>query len=255
MRQGGGRRQGRLGPERRSDYSCDTPLVPAKHKLWTALLAVVLTACGAGETVDQYDTAGAASETVQSATTVPAPPSTTVATTAPTDGVSKSFAGPPDLTIDTAAQYTATITTNLGDIVVSLFADTAPNTVNNFVFLANEGYYDGVIFHRVIPGFVAQAGDPTGTGRGGPGYTFADELNDPLPYTRGILAMANAGPNTNGSQFFIVHEDVGLPYAYTIFGEVISGMDVVDAIAATPTGPGDRPTTDIIIESITVDET
>ena len=225
----------------------------AKHKLWTALLAVVLTACGAGETVDQFDAAGTASDTAQSATTAPAPPTTTVDTT--TDGVQKSFGAPPELTIDTAGQYTATIRTNLGDVVVSLFADTAPNTVNNFVFLANEGYYDGVIFHRVIPGFVAQAGDPTGTGRGGPGYTFADELNDPRPYTRGILAMANAGPNTNGSQFFIVHEDVGLPYAYTIFGEVISGIDVVDAIAATPTGPGDRPTTDIVIESITVDDT
>ncbi len=226
----------------------------AKHRLWTALLAVVLTACGAGETVDQFDAAGTASDTAQNATTAPAPPTTTVDTTATTDGVPKSFGAPPDLTIDTAGQYTATISTNLGDVVVSLFADTAPNTVNNFVFLANEGYYNGVIFHRVIPGFVAQAGDPTGTGRGGPGYTFADELNDPRPYTRGILAMANAGPNTNGSQFFIVHEDVGLPYAYTIFGEVISGMDVVDAIAATPTGPGDRPTTDIVIESMTVDD-
>ncbi len=229
----------------------------AKRTFWITLLAVALTACGAGETVeqvDQFDAAGASSDASQGVTTGPAPPTTTVATTAATGGAPKSFGAPPELTIDTAAQYTATMRTNLGDIVISLFADTAPNTVNNFVFLANEGYYDGVIFHRVIPGFVAQAGDPTATGRGGPGYTFADELNDPRPYTRGILAMANAGPNTNGSQFFIVHQDVGLPYAYTIFGEVLSGMDVVDAIAATPTGPGDRPETDIVIGSITVDE-
>ena len=225
----------------------------AQRPLWIALIALVLTACGAGETVDQFDAAGASSDTVQSATTIPVPP-TAVDATAATDGAPKSYGAPPDLTIDSAAHYTATMSTNLGDIVIELFADTAPNTVNNFVFLANEGYYNGVIFHRVIPGFVAQAGDPTGTGRGGPGYSFADELNDPRPYTRGILAMANSGPNTNGSQFFIVHEGVGLPYAYTIFGEVISGMDVVDAIAATPTGPGDRPITDIVIESITVDQ-
>lgn len=226
----------------------------AKLKLWTVLIAVLVAACGAGETVDQFGAAGSAGGDVSSTTTAQATPTTTVGSTATTGGAQLSFDAPPDLTIDATGQYTATISTNLGDIVVSLFADTAPNTVNNFVFLAREGYYDGVIFHRVIPGFVAQAGDPTGTGRGGPGYTFADELNDPRPYTRGIVAMANAGPNTNGSQFFIVHEDVGLPYAYTIFGEVLSGMDVVDAIAATPTGPGDRPTTDIIIEAVTVIE-
>ena len=160
----------------------------------------------------------------------------------------------PALTIDLNKSYTAKLETNHGDITVELDAVNAPQTVNNFVFLARDGFYDGVIFHRVIPGFVAQAGDPTGTGRGGPGYAFDDELNDPRPYTRGIVAMANSGPNTNGSQFFIVHEDVGLPYAYTIFGEVISGLDVVDAIAATPTEPGDRPTTDIVIESIAVEE-
>lgn len=228
--------------------------MPAKLQLWCVVLAVVLVACGTGETVDQFDTAGSAGDSNQNATTLPDTPPTTVGATATTSDTPLSFDAPPDLTINTTGQYTATISTNLGDIVVALFADTAPNTVNNFVFLAKEGYYNGIIFHRVIPGFVAQAGDPTGTGRGGPGYTFADELNDPRPYTRGTFAMANAGPNTNGSQFFIVHEDVGLPYAYTIFGEVTSGLDVVDAIAATPTGPGDRPTTDIVIKAVTVDE-
>jgi len=226
----------------------------ATRILWFTLFAAALTACGAGETVDQFDATGATSDAVQTTATVSPLPPTTVGTTDATNDAPKSYGAPPDLMIDPAAQYTATMSTNLGDIVIALFADTAPNTVNNFVFLANEGYYDGVIFHRVIPGFVAQAGDPTGTGRGGPGYAFDDELNDPRPYTRGIVAMANSGPNTNGSQFFIVHEDVGLPYAYTIFGEVISGLDVVDAIAATPTEPGDRPTTDIVIESIAVEE-
>src|SRR5207302_5856543 len=120
------------------------------------------------------------------------------------------------------------------DIVVDLFAGEAPKTVNNFVFLARQGFYDGVIFHRTIREFMIQTGDPTGTGRGGPGYKFADE---PVRrrYTRGILAMANAGPNTNGSQFFIMHGDSGLPPNYTVFGEVREGMDAVDAIATAPT--------------------
>ena len=176
----------------------------AKRILWIAMIAVALTACGTGETVDQFDAAGATSDTVQTATTVASTPPTTVGTTDASNDAPKSFDAPPDLAIDPGAQYTATMRTNMGDIEIALFADTAPNTVNNFVFLANEGYYDGIIFHRVIPGFVAQAGDPTGTGRGGPGYAFDDELNDPRPYTRGIVAMANSGPNTNGSQFFIV---------------------------------------------------
>jgi cyclophilin family peptidyl-prolyl cis-trans isomerase len=163
-----------------------------------------------------------------------------------------SYDSPPALAIDPSAQYTATITTNLGDIVVGFFANSAPQTVNNFLFLAQRGFYDGVIFHRVIPGFMIQGGDPTGTGRGGPGYSFADELTAPRSYDRGIMAMANSGPNTNGSQFFIMHETYGLPYSYTIFGEVTAGIEVVDAIAAIATGPRDRPTTDVVIESISV---
>jgi cyclophilin family peptidyl-prolyl cis-trans isomerase len=152
--------------------------------------------------------------------------------------MAKSWAQPPAMTIDPNATYAAAIETSEGTITAELFNKDAPNTVNNFVFLAREGYYDGVIFHRVINGFMIQTGDPTGTGRGGPGYQFADE---PVTrrYTRGTLAMANAGPNTNGSQFFIVHgDDVGLPPNYTIFGQVTAGMDVLDRLATAPVGPG-----------------
>ena len=136
----------------------------------------------------------------------------------------------------------ATIQTNHGLINLELFPDDAPKTVANFVKLANDGFYDGVVFHRVIPDFMIQGGDPTGTGSGGPGYSFEDEFND-HKVERGALAMANAGPNTNGSQFFIVTigEAGWLDGKHTVFGEVVDGMDVVDAIEGTATGPGDRP--------------
>lgn len=146
------------------------------------------------------------------------------------------------------------LTTNKGDIVFKLYDDTAPNTVSNFVYLASGGYYDGLIFHRVINGFMIQGGDPTGTGSGGPGYKFADELNDNHTYVRGTVAMANAGANTNGSQFFIMHKDTPLPHAYSIFGEVTEGMDVVDAIATTPTGAHDRPVTEVVMTKVTVED-
>ncbi len=163
----------------------------------------------------------------------------------------------PDLVIDAAHQYVATIRTSLGDITVELLADRSPSTVNNFVFLAREGFYDGVIFHRVINGFMVQGGDPTGTGTGGPGYRFRDELDaaKELGYGPGILAMANAGPNTNGSQFFLMHRDNPLPPAYSVFGRTIEGLDVIDAIANTPTGPGDRPLTDVVITGVDITET
>lgn len=122
------------------------------------------------------------------------------------------------------------LVTTKGDIIFTLFPDTAPLAVSNFVRLAGEGYFDGLIFHRRVEGFVIQGGDPLGTGFGGPGYQFADELNDDRTYTRGIVAMANSGPNTNGSQFFIMLADYPLPKSYTIFGEVTLGMDAVDAI-------------------------
>lgn len=165
--------------------------------------------------------------------------------------MAKQYDAPPPLTIDTAKDHVVTLHTNHGDIVLSLDAGGAPLTVNNFVFLATEGYYDGVIFHRVVPGFVIQGGDPTGSGRGGPGYKFRDELDGIGQYKRGTLAMANAGPNTNGSQFFICLADVGLPHAYTIFGQVTDGMDVVDAIAALPRS-GEKPVEDATIASVTV---
>jgi cyclophilin family peptidyl-prolyl cis-trans isomerase len=161
------------------------------------------------------------------------------------------YSSPPELTVDLDGDYAATLHTNHGDITISFFPAEAPQAVNNFLFLAGEGFYDGVIFHRVVPGFVIQGGDPTGTGRGGPGYSFRDELGTGRRYLRGTVAMANAGPNTNGSQFFVCLADVGLPNAYTIFGEVTAGMDAVDAIAGLELR-GERPTADAVIERVTV---
>lgn len=161
---------------------------------------------------------------------------------------------PPAMTIDLSKIYTATIETSAGSITVELYPAHAPQTVNNFIFLAREGFYDGVIFHRTISGFMIQGGDPTGTGTGGPGYRFRDEFHDKTTYDRGTVAMANAGPNTNGSQFFICHDNVGLPNAYTIFGEVTDGMDVVDIIAEAPTGAQDRPIEPVTINSVTITE-
>ncbi len=166
------------------------------------------------------------------------------------------YSSPPEMGIDTEKTYTATIRTSKGDITARLFADEAPATVNNFVFLAREGFYDGVIFHRVIPNFMVQGGDPTGTGTGGPGYRFADELEASRSrgYKMGTLAMANAGPNTNGSQFFIMHVDYGLPPNYSVFGKTTDGQQVVDAIAAVETNRQDRPLEDVVIETIDIVE-
>ena len=165
----------------------------------------------------------------------------------------KSYPAPPQMAIDPAHSYTATIDTSAGTMTAELFASEAPKTVNNFVFLARDGFYDGVIFHRVISGFMIQGGDPTGTGGGGPGYRFDDE---PVrrKYSRGILAMANAGPNTNGSQFFVMHADYGLPPNYTIFGRLTSGEDVLDKIASAQTGAQDRPVAPVTINSVTIAE-
>ena len=148
-----------------------------------------------------------------------------------------------------------TITTNLGVIKFKTYDADAPKTVENFVTLAGKKFYDGIIFHRVIKGFMIQGGDPTGTGTGGPGYSFADELNPATDsgktgYKRGVVAMANAGPNTNGSQFFIMLADTPLPYNYTIFGHVVEGQDIVDKIGATQTGSGDRPVAAVTMQSV-----
>jgi cyclophilin family peptidyl-prolyl cis-trans isomerase len=145
----------------------------------------------------------------------------------------------------------ATLHTNAGPITVRFFDDDAPKTVENFRKLAGDGFYDGLIFHRVIPDFMIQGGDPEGTGTGGPGYTFEDEFND-HKVVRGALAMANAGPNTNGSQFFIVTTESApwLDGKHTVFGEVTDGMDAVDAIEKTETGAGDRPAEPQVIERV-----
>ncbi len=153
--------------------------------------------------------------------------------------------------------YTITLETSKGNITFETYNELAPKTVENFVTLAKKGFYDNVIFHRVIKDFMIQGGDPTGTGMGGPGYKFNDELDATSPiakegYKRGVVAMANAGPNTNGSQFFIMHKDVPLPYNYTIFGKVTNGMDVVDAIAETAVNGADKPLTDIKILKVEV---
>jgi cyclophilin family peptidyl-prolyl cis-trans isomerase len=159
----------------------------------------------------------------------------------------------------------ATLHTNKGDITVEFYDTDAPNTVANFKKLASEKFYDGIKFHRVIRGFMVQAGDPNSKddskinlwGTGGPGYKFADEINPKSPlyqtgYKAGVMAMANSGPNTNGSQFFIMHVDYPLPPLYTIFAHVTSGQDIVDAIANTPVGPNDRPVTPVVINSISI---
>jgi len=167
---------------------------------------------------------------------------------------SKQWTTPPEMVIDPKKKYSATISTEKGDMVIELFADKTPKTVNNFVFLAREGYYDGTIFHRVIPDFMAQGGDPTGSGRGGPGYKFNDEFHPSLKHNKpGILSMANAGPGTNGSQFFITH--VPTPHLdgkHSVFGQLTSGLDVLLSIPERdpmrPQYPG------VKINSITITE-
>ena len=164
------------------------------------------------------------------------------------------FPEPPEMGIDPSKRYTATMETSMGTIVIALDALNAPRTVNNFVYLAGYHYYDGIIFHRIINGFVCQGGDPTGTGMGGPGYRFGDELPKPGQYQIGSLAMANAGPNTNGSQFFLISGQSGvqLPPNYALFGQVVKGLDVVDAMQKVPTGRNDRPIDDVVINSVTI---
>ena len=164
------------------------------------------------------------------------------------------YSAPPDMQIDPEKNYTATFKTEKGDFVVQLYADKAPKTVNNFVFLAREGFYDNTTFHRVLANFMAQAGDPTGSGRGGPGYRFADEFHPALKHDGpGVLSMANAGPGTNGSQFFITFAPTPwLDGAHTVFGKVVEGLDVLKKISLrdpqTARTPGDK------IETIEISE-
>jgi cyclophilin family peptidyl-prolyl cis-trans isomerase len=165
------------------------------------------------------------------------------------------FEGPPPMCIDLSKRYSALMRTTKGDMTIALDALGAPRTVNNFVFLARYHYFDGVVFHRIIPGFVVQGGDPTGTGTGGPGYRFEDELPKPGRYEIGSVAMANAGPNTNGSQFFVVSGEQGtrLPPQYSLFGKVVAGLDVLAAIEATGSASG-RPSEPVVIESVEITE-
>ncbi|HEY8741850.1 MAG TPA: peptidylprolyl isomerase [Chloroflexota bacterium] len=174
----------------------------------------------------------------------------------------RTYSALPAMQIDVKKQYTATIQTQYGNIVIQLLPQNAPLTVNNFVFLACHGFYDGLIFHRVVPGFVIQGGDPQGTGAGGPGYSFKDELpSSSSVYTAGAVAMANSGPNTNGSQFFIcTANDTSLPPNYTYFGKVTQGMDAVTAISkvnltadpADPSGTKSKPVTPVVLQHVTI---
>jgi cyclophilin family peptidyl-prolyl cis-trans isomerase len=174
----------------------------------------------------------------------------------------KQYTSPPPMTIDPKKFYTATIVTDKGTMTVKLFASETPVTVNNFIFLAREGFYASTIFHRIIKGFMIQGGDPLGTGMGGPGYTFVDEKVT-RDYTRGTIAMANSGPNTNGSQFFIMHADYPLPKNYVIFGAIdpsdTASLQTLDAIATAPTtdngmGETSKPVTPTVLQSISVEE-
>ena len=169
------------------------------------------------------------------------------------------YSNPPEMAIDQSKSYTAIVHTSKGDISLELFASEAPVTVNNFVFLAKEGFYENGVFHRIIKDFMVQGGCPKGDGTGGPGYRFQDEKVT-RSYVKGILAMANSGPNTNGSQFFIVHgDDAGLPPNYTIFGMLTDGMDVLDSLANSPVassgrGENSTPTEKLIIQNIDITE-
>lgn len=170
----------------------------------------------------------------------------------------KMYTAPPVMMLDSQKVYTATLKTSAGEIKIALDATEVPSTVNNFVFLAREKFYDGTVFHRAIKGFMIQGGDPRGDGTGGPGYRFEDEPFDG-EYVRGTVAMANAGPDTNGSQFFIMHQDTPLPSNYTIFGTVTSGLEVVDVIANAPvkrgvSGENSSPVNPVTVETIEITE-
>ncbi len=228
---------------------------PMRIWIWLTLLAATFALAGC---LIETPTPAPAPTTEPVQTTSLAPTSTPFPT--PTgqagQGTVRRFSGPPPLTIDVSAEYTATIRTNQGNIKVELFPGQAPNTVNSFVFLANQGFYNGLIFHRVIKNFMIQGGDPQGTGTGGPGYQFQDEIAAGLDFdTPGQLAMANSGRGTatNGSQFFVT--TVPTPHLtgnHTIFGQVIEGQSVVDAISGVDTDSRDRPLRPVTIEGIDI---
>ena len=221
--------------------------------LVVAVVGGLFLALSAGDAGDEKQEETGGSSTTGAPTTVAA-----AAGCPPSEGVSvqqRQFSAPPSMCIDPAKSYVAEIRTTKGAMTVALDAKAAPETVNNFVFLARNHFYDGVVFHRIIPGFVVQGGDPQGTGMGGPGYKFADELPPAGAYKIGSLAMANSGPNTNGSQFFIItgQQGVGLPPNYSLFGQVTAGLDVAKAIEAVGTPEG-KPRETVTIESVTIRE-
>ncbi len=239
-----------------------------------AALALVATACGgssdpeASETSAPPTTATAPTTTadlVPLETAVPpgVPPSdyagfraqpTACDSSPPAEATNTSFSEADDLALDPTIKLLATINTSCGSIVVELDPMEAPLTVNSFVFLAQQGYFDGTVSHRVLPGFVIQAGDPTATGRGGPGYVVPDELpSEGFSYSAGVLAMANAGPNSTGSQFFIMIGDSGLPPLYSAFGQVVDGFPTLETIAGIPLGTSARGETSVPLETIYIE--
>ena len=234
-------------------------------KLWLVMVLVLglllLVACGEeAEPVlvrpSPTPTEAAASVATQPpAATEPGAATQATATTAPAPEA-KRDKGEPPMTLNSDNQYVATINTNHGAIVIELFPKQAPKTVNNFVTLSRDGFYDGVIFHRVIPNFMIQGGDPTGTGSGGPGYKFEDEFDRSVRFDKpGILAMANSGPGTNGSQFFITTAPTPhLNDKHTIFGRVTDGQDVVEAISNVDKNRSDKPLEDVVIQGVQIDE-
>src|SRR5215204_818774 len=232
-----------------------SPATPGRRRLLTMMASVgLLAACG-GQATPAPKTANEQAAQKPAEAKLAASPAAASAA----KPVGKSYSAPPPMSIDPNKTYTAVIKTSLGDMTAELYPKDAPNTVNNFVFLSREKFYDGVIFHRIMKDFMVQTGDPLGTGAGDAGYKFNDELSGPQTYTKGTLAMANAGPNTQGSQFFICHGPRAerLPKNYTIFGQVTAGLDVLDAIAsvtvkAGPTGEMSSPLEPPVIESIAV---
>jgi cyclophilin family peptidyl-prolyl cis-trans isomerase len=253
------------------------PAQPGRRRLLAALPGVIagvglLAACSssstpatkspneqaAGQKPADAKPAAAAPAGAKPADAKPADPKPAAAGAKP---AAKSYPGPPAMAVDQNKKYTATIKTSMGDMVAELYPKDAPNTVNNFVFLSRDGFYNGVIFHRIIKEFMVQTGDPRGNGTGDAGYKFNDELSGPQTYVKGTLAMANAGPNTQGSQFFICHGQRAetLPKRYSIFGKVTSGLDVLDKIAGvqvrnSPSGEPSQPVEPPKIDSIQIAE-
>ena len=226
--------------------------------LFAGVVGLITVANSGDDETDVSTTATTAGEQPESTTTAPDAKPAVAPTCPPADGSAEqhqNFTGPFEGCIDPAKTYRAVVETDVGAFTIELDDEQAPKTVDNFVSLARHHYYDGIVFHRVIPGFVVQGGDPTGTGSGGPGYDFEDELPGPGEYELGSVAMANSGPDTNGSQFFIVTGDQGvqLPPSYSLFGKVTEGMDVVEKIEADGT-EGGTPTVTHKIVKVTISE-